>query len=416
MASSTNSRLNFFLLWLGQLISQFGDAVFHIALLWLALELTGSNASTGLIATAGYLPAIVLSLAAGLVADRVDRRWLMISCAAIQALVVGMVPVLNGHGLLSGWTLALVAFGVSSGAAFFNPARDALIPNLVQEQKLNRANSFIQISAQMAFLAGPAAAGILVATIGVIPLFSIDAATFVFSAITLLLLRLPKIKTGPLNLGAVALPQVPPLAGSTISEIKAGLHLAWKDRRLRGLLFITAVDNLVIMGPAVVGTPIYVRTVLGFGDKGAGAYATMVSIFFIGMVLMSLVIGMFGRNWPKGKLIVMGMFMDGVTFIPFFFISSFIPACIAMFIHGLTVPLLTVPRATLIQEIVPNESRGRIFALQNLSVVGFSAISTGLTGIIAEWVTMDWIYLAIGLLGASCALAGTRFKSLWQAG
>lgn len=412
MVHSSETRLNFFLLWLGQLVSQFGDAIFHIALLWLALDLTKSNATTGFIATAGYLPAIVLSLAAGVVADKLDRRLLMIACAAVQALVVASVPILSGAGVLSGWVLALVAFGLSSGAAFFNPARDALIPKLVTRQKLNRANSFVQVSAQMAFLAGPAAAGILVATVGVIPLFSIDAATFVFSMITLLLIRLPATKTGALEMGPVALPQLPPLAGSTVSEIKAGLRLAWEDRRLRGLLFITAVDNLVIMGPAIVGTPIYVRTVLGFGDKGASAYAALVSLFFVGMVLMSLVIGFLGQHWPKGKLIILGMLLDGLTFIPFFFIDSFVPACVAMFIHGLTVPLLTVPRATVIQQIVPDASRGRIFALQNLSVVGFSAISTGLTGIAAEWISMSWIYLVIGILGAACAIFGMTFKAL----
>ncbi len=414
MDTFSKNRLSFFLLWLGQLVSQFGDAIFHIALLWLALELTGSNASTGLIATAGYLPAILLSLAAGVVADRVDRRWLMIACAAIQALVVAMVPLLSTTGYLSGWTLAMVAFGLASGAAFFNPARDALIPKLVSREKLNRANSFIQISAQMAFLAGPAAAGILVATVGVMPLFSIDAATFVFSMFTLSFIRVPKIKEGTLQMGSVALPQIPPLAGSTISEIKAGLHLAWRDKRLRGLLFITAVDNLVIMGPAIVGTPIYVRTVLGFGDQGAGAYATLVSLFFVGMVIMSLLIGFAGRTWPKGKLIILGMFLDGMTFIPFFFIDSFVPACVAMFIHGLTVPLLTVPRATIIQEIVPDAGRGRIFALQNLSVVGFSAVSTGLTGIVAEWASMSVIYLVIGIAGALCAIFGMTFKALRQ--
>ncbi len=415
MEAPARKRYNFGLLCLGQLISQFGDAIFHIALLWLALDLTGSSSTTGLIATAGYLPAILLSLAAGVVADRLDRRLLMIACAGLQALVVAAVPVLDHLGALSGWTLAAVAFCLSAGAAFFNPARDAMIPRLVPRDHLTRANSLVQVSAQMAFMAGPAAAGALVALVGIIALFTIDAATFVFSMITLWLIRLPKVTSPAMEASPVPLPQVPTAAGSTLSEIKAGLHLAWSDTRLRGLLFITAVDNLIIMGPAIVGTPIYVRETLGYGKEGAVAYATLVAVFFVGMVIMSLVVGWLGRGWPKGKLILVGMTLDGLTFIPFFFITSLSWACVAMFVHGLTVPLLTVPRATLVQEIVPDHSRGRIFALLNLSVVGFTALSTGLTGLAAEWIPMDRLYLVIGIMGAACGLIGMGFRDLWRA-
>lgn len=415
MDTAARARTNFGLLWFGQLVSQFGDAMFHIGLLWLALDLTGSNATTGLIATAGYLPAIVLSLAAGVVADRLDRRRLMIACAGLQALVVAAVPLLDRAGWLTGWSLALVAFGLSAGAAFFNPARDALIPKLVPRERLTRANSLVQVSAQLAFLAGPAAAGALVAWASIMTLFAIDAATFVVSLLTLLLIRLPKATAEGLPAGPVPLPQVPPAAGSTLSDILAGLRLAWSDTRLRGLLFIVAVDNLIIMGPAIVGAPIYVRETLGYGQAGAAAYFQLMAAFFAAMVLMSLLIGYLGRGWPKGKLIVIGMTLDGLTFIPFAFIDSLGLACAAMFVHGLTVPLLTVSRATLVQELVPDDSRGRIFALLNLSVVGFTALSTGLTGLLAEWISMDRLYLATGVLGAACGLAGMFFRDLRRA-
>ena len=88
MEASRAQRLNFPLLCFGQLVTQFGDSIFHIGLLWLALEITGSKSFSAVIAAAGYLPAVLLALAAGVVADRVDRRKLMIFCAAVQAAVV----------------------------------------------------------------------------------------------------------------------------------------------------------------------------------------------------------------------------------------------------------------------------------------------------------------------------------------
>jgi predicted MFS family arabinose efflux permease len=111
----------------------------------------------------------------------------------------------------------------------------------------------------------------------------------------------------------------------------------------------------------------------------------------------------------------MGILLDGMTFIPFFFIRSFETACVAMFVHGLTVPMITVPRATLIQKIVPDDRRGRIFALVNLAVVGCTALSMVLTGLASDHIGMETIYLGAGLLGTACGLAGTGLRALWRA-
>jgi MFS family permease len=408
-------RFNFSLLCLGQLVSQFGDSIFHIGLVWLALDLTGSKSLSGVIVAAGFLPAILFSLAAGVVADRVDRRRLMIFCAVVQALVVASVPLLDQFDLLSGPVLALVAFGLAAGAAFFNPARDALVPNLVAADRLTRANSFVQGSAQVAFLAGPLAAGILVGWVGTIHLFTIDAGTFIVSAGLLLLMRVPRTTSPRMEFGPVPPPQTPPVAGRTWQDITAGLRHAFADARLRGLLFVTAAENLIIMGPAILGTPVYVREIPGFGQGGVDEYSFLIGVLFAGMITASLIIGLRGRSWPKGKLILLGIFLDGVTFIPFYFIRSFPLACIAMFIHGLTVPMIILPRTTLIQQIVPDDRRGRIFALVNMAVVGCTALSMVLCGLASEWFGMDEIYLGAGILGAGCGIVGMFFRPLWKA-
>jgi MFS family permease len=397
------------------LVSQFGDSIFHVGLVWLALDLTDSKPLSGIIVAAGFLPAILFSLAAGVIADRVDRRRLMILCAVVQALVVASVPVLNQFGLLSGPVLALVAFGLAAGAAFFNPARDALVPHLVTQPRLNRANSLIQGSAQLAFLAGPLAAGILVGWVGTIHLFTIDAGTFIVSTVFLLLIRSPKTTYPRLEFGPVSPPQTPPVAGRTRQDILEGLRHAFADPRLRGLLFVTAVENLIIMGPAILGIPVYVREILGFGKSGAAEYSFLIGILFSGMIATSLIIGLKGRSWPKGKLILIGIILDGVTFIPLFFIRTFPLACLAMFVHGLTVPMIILPRTTLIQEIVPDDRRGRIFALVNMAVMGFTALSMVLCGIVSEWFGMDEIYLGAGILAAACGTVGMLFRPLWKA-
>ncbi len=415
MLATQKDRRGFLLLCISQLISRFGDSIFHIGLLWLALELTQSNASAGFIAACGYLPAIAFSLAAGVYADRVDRKKLMMICVTLQALAVGSVPVIHSFAGLSGLMLAGVTFLVSTGAAFFNPARDAFTPSLVEPSELTKANSLIQASAQIAFLAGPLAAGLLASRLGSIHLFTIDSLTFLISLTLLTAIRTRSDHPPFPSPGPVLLPQIPPSTGTTIRDMRYGLTHALKDGRLVGLLILTSLENLIIMGPALVGTPIYVRHVLGYGQTGVGAYSLMTGTFFTGMVLATFAIGMFGKTWPKGLLIVIGVILDGLTLIPLYFIQSLLPACIAMFLHGLTVPLITVPRATLIHRIVPKDLQGRVFGLVNLAVVGCTALSVAFTGLAAEIVPMDRIYLIAGLAAGGVGLFGLSMKKLTAA-
>jgi len=403
---------NFRLFWTGQLVSQLGDAVYHIGLLWLALEKTQSKTLSSLVVSAGYLPAIIFSLFAGAVVDRVDRRRLMMVCAAAQAAVVALVPLFDGAGWLGPGTLALIAFGLAAGGAFFNPARDALIPHLVDRNRLNRANSFVQVSAQIAYLAGPAAAGVLVGLVGLTGLFSLDALTFLFVVAALWLINLPRANKPRLQAGPAPLPQLPPPAASTLEDIRAGLSHAWHDARLRGLLFVTAIDNLIIMGPAIFGTPVYVREVLGLGPS---YYAWLTTFLFAGMIASSLLLGYFGKRLPRGRTIICGMVLDAVTFLPLFWLRAFWPAALAMFVHGLTVPLITVPRATLIHHIVPDEKRGRIFALVNLAVVGFTALSMLLVGPVTEVVGVAAVFAGVAAVGGAFGLLAFSFTSLRRA-
>jgi DHA3 family macrolide efflux protein-like MFS transporter len=403
---------NFAFLWSGQVISQLGDSVYHIALVWLAIEMTASPILSSLIVSAGYLPAILFSLAAGTVVDTVNRRRLMIFCALCQALVVAAVPLVHHWGRLSPALLALVSFLLATGSAFFVPARDAIIPHLVEGAKLHRANSLMQMSMQLAYLGGPVLAGALVDFTGIIGLFTVDALSFVASALLLLLIAMPG--GVPLHPPAepVPVPDLPRAAGGSLRDIHQGLAYAWRDGRLRGLLVLTALDNFFIMGAALLGLPIYVREVLQLGPS---YYALLTAVLFCGMILASLVVGINGQLWPKGKLIVCGIALDALTFLPLFFVDSFPQAALAMFVHGLTVPLITISRATLVHQTVADRQRGRVFALINLAVVGFTALSVLMVGPLCGWLGVQNMFLLVASSGVLFALGGVAFRQLWRA-
>ena len=116
-----------------------------------------------------------------------------------------------------------------------------------------------------------------------------------------------------------------------------------------------------------------------------------------------------GGRFKKGQILLTGMVWDGITFIPLYFIQSLSAMAILVTIHAVAIPLLVVPRTSLIQDIVPANMTGRIFALMHLSVVGMTAISEGLSGLILELINAPTLFLLIGIAGGLCGFAGWIF-------
>ena len=191
-----------------------------------------------------------------------------------------------------------------------------------------------------------------------------------------------------------------------LNEVKDGLLFVLRNSVIFPLLLITIADNLLIMGPAILGTPVFVRETLGLD---AEAYAIIMACFAVGTLIGSGGLFLFGGRFKKGHILLTGMVWDGITFIPLYFIKSLSAAAILVTIHAVAIPLLVVPRTSLIQDIVPANMTGRIFALMHLSVVGMSAISAGLSGLILELINAPTLFLLIGIGGGLCGVAGWIF-------
>ena len=385
---------NLTLLWIGQLISQSGDSIYQIGLLWLVLEISGSESITGLVAMAAYLPAVILSLAAGVTADRGDRRGIMLISDVIRCFVVLLIPALFLLDFLSPLFLALNAFAIAIAATFFNPARDAIIPQIVPPSGLMRANSLIQTSWQFSLLLGPALAGFLIHLTGNISLISVVSGAYALSFLSILFIRMRSA------------PQKVVKKGFGLRDLHEGLTFVVKHKVLLPLLLITIADNIFIMGPAIVGTPVLVKNDLG---HGAEAYALIQGCYAVGMLIGTAGLLWIGNRFGKGKILLTGMFFDGLTFVPIFWVQSLTVLAIIIIMHSLAIPLLTISRTSMIQDLVPQNLTGRVFALVNLAVVGMSAISAGLTGFAVEAIGVKMVFLIIGIGGTLCGCIGWLF-------
>ncbi|MGE5177192.1 MAG: MFS transporter [Hyphomicrobiales bacterium] len=390
----------FALLWSAQFLSQFGDSIFQIAFIWLILDLTGSKSATGLATTISYLPSLLFGVAAGFLIDRWNRRGVMAGADLARAVLLAATGLLLWKGALTAPALTAIAFLAATAASLFNPARDSLLPELVPAERLTHANAWVQISQQGAFLAGPLAAGALIKSGGVGSVFPAGVALFAGSLALLVAIR---------GAGRAHRVEAPPAVARDFVE---GFRAIAADRTLLLLLLVTAIDNLMIMGPAILGNAVIVRDTLG---RDAAAYAMVEAVYGIGMIAGSFAVAPIARRIGAGRLLLWGIFLDGATYVPLFFCRSYAFLIVMSIVHSVAIPLITVPRASILQRVVAPARLGRVFALVNVTVYGMTALSLGLAGMALDRLTAPQLFGAAGALGAAtgiAALASRRLRAL----
>jgi MFS family permease len=381
-----------------QIASQMGDAGFTVLLLWAVLERTSDARIVGAAAALNYLPILLFGMAGGLAADRLPRRGLMVASDGIRAALCISLPFLAAAGWDSPWIFAAAGFGLFTASAFFGPARDATIPFLAGKADLAAANAVIQVSVPCGWLFGPALCAALLPFASPVTLFAGMGGLFALSVLLLRFLPAEPVQT--------------PSVRGTTPAILEGLVVCFRDARLGWLLVITAADNLFIMGPAIVGTPLFVKEVLG----GSGsAYAIMEALLALGVFAGLPLTAWLNRRMGRGKVLILGIFLDGITYLPLLWVESLSVAGLAVGLHGISIPLITVTRTSLVQEVAPPESLGRVFALIQITVLGFTAISSGLTGWAASRVPVPVIFGVIAVAAALCGPAAWLSRKFREA-
>ncbi|MCS7013523.1 MAG: MFS transporter [Chloroherpetonaceae bacterium] len=398
---------NLGLLWVGQIIAKFGESLFMLALPFLALELTGSSAITGLVQMFSYLPILLFGLFAGAYIDRTSRRAVMLIADLARGVLVLLVPMLFFLNLLSAWWLAAVAFAISAFSAFFVPARNAAIPELVtgspyeREVALLKANSLVQTSEQIAFLLAPLAVGVLAQVVMPAYLLGITALTFFASYFFIWAIALPAHRaSSPFSLLQI------------LTDTKASLQRIQRNVPLRGILIITSLNNLFLMGAAVIATPALIKKELG---RGLEVFALIEFIFAVMMLLVGFLMNIFAsraRAIGYEKIWAFGLIMDGFTYCPYYFCRSVEELCLYAAIHSAFIIFIIVPRSVLIQRLAPSEDLGKVFSFLNVAVAGMTALSSAATGWLCETIGIREAFLGIGIFAGLTGIAAWHFVAM----
>jgi MFS family permease len=412
------------LLWGGEFASRVGESFFQITLLWYLVEVSGSKVEVGLVTMFGYLPALVVGIGAGVWVDRLDYRRAMLASNALRGLAALAIPLCYALDALPTWLLAALAFLVASFSAFFNPARDAAIPLLAGPHELLSANSLVQTAWQFSLLVGPFLAAMALPFMPTISLFVL--VSLAFWASLGVLVPLPRLRPSPAPAGTdtpapaefeaggeiaaatpggAAAPNAPQGAGARGfgAEFRAGLGFLLAERRVFWLWLIAAVNNFFLMGPVIVGMPIYVKEHLA----GSGSdFAIIEGTYAGGMIVSTWLVARFAGRWNPARLMFWALIYDGLTYVPMLWITSVEATVALILIHSLGIPAITVTRLTALQRIVKPEVRGRIFSYFHLAVSGMTALSIGTVGIVLVWLPVNALFAAIGLACAATGMAG----------
>jgi MFS family permease len=166
------------------------------------------------------------------------------------------------------------------------------------------------------------------------------------------------------------------------------------------------------MGPAIVGTPLLVKQVMG----GSGSvYALMEALLAVGVFAGLPVASWANRRFGQGKVVIVGILLDGLTYLPLLWLRDAAWVGLAIALHGVSIPLITVTRASLVQRIAPRDQLGRVFALISITVIGLTAVSSGLTGLAATRVPVPVIFGVTAVLAALCGPAAWLSREFREA-
>jgi MFS family permease len=385
----------FALLFAGRAISALGDRVVPVALAFAVLDLTGSVTDLGIVFAAQSVPLVVFVLLGGVWADRLPRRLVMLASDGVRALAQGLSAALLLSGSAHLWELVALQALYGTATAFFAPASTAVVPETVSQASLQQANALLGLSSNVASVAGPALAGLLVATAGPGWGLAVDAATFVASAWFLFFMRVS---------GAA-----PPPRTSTLAELRAG----WDAFRSRTWLWVTVAYFTLflafVLAPLQVLGPQVARLSLG----GPGAWAAISTALGVGAVGG----GLLGMRWrPRHPLRATFVWfgISGPALLAL--VAAHAPLAVilvAALIDGGSGTVFNVFWFTALQREVPAEELSRVSSWDYVGSLGLQPIGLAASGPIAAAVGMSaTLYVAAGLfvvlLGAVLAVPAVR--------
>lgn len=374
---------NFFLLWQGQLVSVFGDALYSMALGFWVLQETGSTTIMGSIMALVTIPRIILGPFAGVIVDRCDRKKLIILGDLIRGIGMLIIAILALNGSLKIWMVMLMGIVLGICSSFFNPSIQSVLPEIVPSDKLIKANSSYQMATTGADIVGQSIGGLLYTVIGAPLMFLVNSISYLFSSFTEGFIKIPKIERKNVNIT---------FREDFMEGIKFILRFKGLIRSLIMAFFVNFLFGMirVLIIPWFVSDPSLGMAKYGIlnGFQSFG--------FLIGTIVLSFITIKSNQKYNVYifsivtfvSLIGLGAFINNFVIIIICFTSAF----------GFMFVFNTVANST-IMELTPADKRGKVFATIGTLAMAISPIGNFVGGVLGEFMNPRAVIIGSAIVG-----------------
>ena len=382
---------DFGLFWLSLLFSAVGTQISTVAIAWQVYEITNSPFQLGLTGLFRALPVMILSLPGGVLADRMDRRKLLIITQSLAALLSLVLGLLSSAGQIRVWHIYAVTFLSGAVGIFDAPARTAMIPALVSAEQLASAYALNITWRQIATLGGPFIGGLVISALGISPAYYIDAVSF-FAVIICLAFMRRQVKPSREK------------KESPLESVRAGFNFIRENSVILGLM---SMDTCVqFFGAYRSMMPAFARDILGTGPAGLGA---LLGVPALGALAGSGIVLAAGNPRRKGQLIIGVTLLYTIGLICFALSRSLTLSLLIVFCLGLVDAIGETLRDTLVQLTTPDQMRGRVKSFDQVFMSAGTYMGHAQMGAAASFIGVPGALILGGCVGSAAVLMVAKF-------
>jgi MFS family permease len=353
---------DFRLMFIGACISSIGTWMQNLAQAWLVLDISKSPFYLGLDAFLAGIPVFLLSILGGVVADRVERRRVLLISQYVQMTSAFILTLLILFHVVRIWEILCLSFVCGTAQSFGGPAYSALIPTLVKKEDMPNAIALNSIQFNLARVLGPAIGGLALDRFGAVWCFGLNGLSFLAPVISLTILTtryLPK-KTGE----------------SLVSSLKQGFRFIRRQGAMEALIFL-AFAMTALGFPMMTFLPWFARTTF---HGGPWTFTLFMCSSGIGAVAGSLLVAWMGNVQHKGRIALTSLIWLGIGISLFALSTNLVLSCVVLFLTGIGLMTVFANVNSLVQLITPNEMRGRVMSVYNSAFRGGMPMGNLVTG------------------------------------
>ena len=354
---------NFRLLWTSQAVSQIGDGLTKVALLWFVYQLTGSALKMTVIGLLQTIPPLVLSPLVGVYLDRLPKKPVLVILDVFRAFLISLIPILYALDALTLEVLFILVFFTAIFSTAFGPALAASLPLLVKPSELMSANSLLQSTTNMGILIGPAIGGVLIAWLGTENVLYVNTVTFLLSALCLLPIKEKLFSTAP---------QMAKKTANLSQDLLVGMRFVFRERPVLRSLLITTVFYTLGASAFIYVLPLFVHDHMEADPVWLG---WLWSAMGAGMLLTSLGLSCVKNLDRNGRIILMAfsMVLGGSALQLLAHSHSVVWGFILVTVIGASTAAFTPIAWSIIQETTPTHLMGRVFTLINTASMAMAS-------------------------------------------